>query len=150
ADRTLFLNNLVDKDDGVRAAAAEGLGRIHNPADRMMIEQSFNGEHALNARLSAAFALVEMGQLGTERFGPLRYLVNSLNQKVCRGVAGGLLIEIARNPQARPPLYTIMGDSTKDEKQQMAIVLAASGDRDSVTVLETLSRDPDPDVAAEG
>ena len=27
ADRTLFLNNLQDKDDGVRAAAAEGLGR---------------------------------------------------------------------------------------------------------------------------
>ena len=150
ADRTLFLNNLVDKDDGVRAAAAEGLGRIRNPADRTMIEQSFNGEHSINARMSAAFALVELGQLNTERFGPLRYLVNTLNQRVWRGVASGLLIELARDPQVRPALYTIMTESTKDEKQQMAIVLAASGGPDSIPVLEGLSRDPDPDVATEG
>ena len=150
ADRTLFLTNLTDKDDGVRAAAAEGLGRVRNPADRTMVEQSYNGEHSLNARLSAAFALVEMGQLSTDRFGPLRYLVNTLNQRSWRGVASGLLTELARDPQVRPALYTIMADSTKDEKQQMAIVLAASGGQDSVPVLESLSRDPDPDVAAEG
>src|SRR5665213_785764 len=150
ADRTLFLNNLVDKDDGVRAAAAEGLGRIRNPADRTMVEQSFNGEHAINARLSAAFALVELGQLATDRFGPLRYLVNTLNQRTWQGVASGLLIELARDPAVRPPLYTIMTESTKDEKRQMAIVLAASGGADSVPVLEGLSRDPDPDVASEG
>ncbi len=30
------------------------------------------------------------------------------------------------------------------------MVLARSGDKDSVAVLEGLSRDPDPDVASEG
>src|ERR1051326_5133465 len=34
ADHALFLQNLADQDDGMRAAAAEGLGRIANTADR--------------------------------------------------------------------------------------------------------------------
>jgi HEAT repeat protein len=150
ADRTLFLNNLKDKDDGVRAAAAEGLGRIRNPADRAIIEQTFNEEHGMTPRLSAGFALVELGQLDTTRFGPLRYLINSLNQKAWRGVAIAFVIELARDPQIRQAIYTLLPDSTKDEKQQIAMVLARSGDKDSIAVLEGLSRDPDPDVASEG
>jgi HEAT repeat protein len=150
ADRTIFLNNLKDKDDGVRAAAAEGIGRVRNPADRPAIEQAFNGEHGMSPRLSAAFALVELGQLDTARFGPLRYLVNALNQRSWRGVAIAFVIELARDAQIRQSIYTMLAESTKDEKQEIAMVLARSGDRDSVPVLEGLSRDPDPDVAAEG
>jgi len=150
ADRTIFLNNLKDKDDGVRAAAAEGIGRVRNPADRPAIEQAFNGEHGMSPRLSAAFALVELGQLDTARFGPLRYLVNALNQRSWRGVAIAFVIELARDAQIRQSIYIMLAESTKDEKQEIAMVLARSGDRDSVPVLEGLSRDPDPDVAAEG
>ncbi len=150
ADRTLFLNNLKDRDDGVRAAAVEGLGRVRNPTDRMAAEQAFNDEHAMSPRLSAAFALVELGQLNTAQFGPLRYLVNALNQRSWRGVAIAFVIELARDPQIRQAIYTMLPDSTKDEKQEIAMVLARSGDKDSVAVLEGLSRDPDPDVAAEG
>lgn len=150
ADRTVFLNNLKDRDDGVRAAAAEGLGRLRNPADRMVIEQAFNEEHGMSPRLSAAFALVDLGQLNTAQFGPLRYLVNALNQKSWRGVAIAFVIELARDAQVRQAIYTMLPESTKDEKQQIAMVLARSGDKDSVPVLEGLSRDPDPDVAAEG
>jgi len=150
ADRPLFVNNLVDRDDGIRAAAAEGLGRIGNPADRTALDQSYNGEHSISPRLSAAFALVDLGELNTDRFGPLRYLVNGLNQKAWRGVAIAFLIELARDAKVRQGIYTMLPDSSKDEKQQLAIVLATSGDRDSVPVLDGLSRDPDPDVAAEG
>lgn len=150
ADRTLFLNNLQDKDDGVRAAAAEGLGRARNFADTAAVTQAFNSEHGMNPRLAAAFALVRMGNVETERFGPLRYLVNALNQKSWRGVASAFVIELAREAPVRQAIYTLLADSTKDEKQQVALVLASSGDRDSIPVLEGLSRDPDPDVAAEG
>ena len=150
ADRTIFINNLKDKDDGVRAAAAEGLGRVRNPADLAAIGQAFNDEHGMSPRISAAFALVELGQMDTARFGPLRYLVNALNQKAWRGVAIAFVIELARDAQVRQAIYSILAESTKDEKQQLAIVLARSGDRDSIPVLEGLSRDPDPDVAAEG
>ena len=47
-------------------------------------------------------------------------------------------------------IYGMLGTATKDEKIQLSIVLSRSGDTDSVPSLEALSRDPDPDVAAEG
>ena len=37
----LFLQNLTDKDDLVRAAAEEGLGRLKNPTDRSALNQAF-------------------------------------------------------------------------------------------------------------
>jgi HEAT repeat protein len=150
SDRAVFSNNLQDKDDGVRAAAAEGLGRVRNLADTTAINQAFNDEHGMSPRLAAAFALVKMGKLDTDRFGPLRYLVNALNQRTWRGVASAFVIELAREAPVRQGIYMLLADSTKDEKQQIAIVLASSGERDSIPVLEGLSHDPDPDVAAEG
>jgi HEAT repeat protein len=150
ADRTLFLNNLQDKDDGVRAAAVEGVGRLRNPTDLAAATQAFTMEHGMNPRLAAAYAMVSLGKVDTERFGPLRYLVNALNQKIWRGVASAYVIELAREAAVRQAIYTLLAESTKDEKQQIALVLASSGDRDSVSVLEGLSRDPDADVAAEG
>ena len=150
ADRTLFINNLQDKDDGVRAAAAEGIGRVRNFADVVAINQAFSNEHGMNPRLAEAFALVSLGKVDTERFGPLRYLVNALALKSWRGVASAFVIELARDAAVRQAIYTMLPEAAKDEKQQIALVLASSGDRDSVPVLEGLSRDPDPDVAAEG
>ena len=150
ADRTLFINNLQDKDDGVRAAAAEGIGRVRNPADAAAMSQAFNMEHGMSPRLAAAFAMVNLGKVDTERFGPLRYLVNALALKSWHGVASAFVIELAREASVRQAIYTMLPEAPKDEKQQIALVLASSGDRDSVPVLEGLSRDPDPDVAAEG
>jgi hypothetical protein len=104
----------------------------------------------MNPRLSAAFALVSLGELKTDRYGPLQYLLNSVNQRTWRGVASAFLIELAREQAIRQTIYTILGMATKDEKIQLSIVLARSGERDSLPSLEALSRDPDPDVAAEG
>ena len=150
ADRSAFLSNLSDKDDLVRAAAAEGLGRLKNPQDRAAVEQLFSNERGMNPRLSAAFALVSLGELKTDSYGPLQYLINTLNQRAWRGVASAFLIELSREPSVRQAFYPMLPAATKDEKIQVSIVLARSGDRDSVPSLETLSKDSDPDVAAEG
>jgi hypothetical protein len=40
--------------------------------------------------------------------------------------------------------------ATKDEKIQLSTVFARAGDRDSLPYLETLSLDPDTEVAQEG
>jgi len=149
-DRALFLENLHDKDDQVRAAAEEGLGRLRNPMDRAALTMAFNDEHSMSPRLSAAFALVLLGELKTDRYGPLEYLLNSVNQRAWRDVADAFLIELAREQPIRQVIYGMLGTATKDEKIQLSIVLARSGDRDSEPALETISRDPDPDVAAEG
>jgi HEAT repeat protein len=148
--RTIFQTYLQDKDDLVRAAAAEGLGRLKNQADRPIIQQAFTSEHGMNPRLSAAFALVNLGELATDRYGPLQYLINTLNQRAWRGVASAFLIELSHDPAIRQAFYPLLPAATKDEKIQMSIILARAGDKDSVPNLETLSKDPDPDVAAEG
>ena len=149
-DRPVFLSNLPDKDDLVRSAAAEGLGRLKNPLDRPTVQQLFSGERGMNPRLSAAFAMVSLGELSTDRYGPLQYLVNTLNQRAWRGVAGAFLIELSREPSIRQAFYPMLPAATKDEKIQLSMVLARSGDKDSVPSLETLSKDSDADVAAEG
>ncbi len=150
ADRGVFLQYLPDKDDGLRAAAAEGLGRLRNPEDRAALDKAFSGERGMNPRLSAAFALVSLNQLDTSRYSPLRYLVNTLNQRSYRGVAIAFVIELARDATIRGAIQSMLAEATKDEKIQISIVLAQSGDKDSVPFLETLSKDTDPEVAAEG
>jgi HEAT repeat protein len=149
-DHAVFLGNLNDKDDAIRAAAAEGLARVKNPIDRPTVEKAFGEEKKMNPRLSDAFALVAMGSLETSEFSPLRYLVNSLNQRIYRGVAVAFLTELCRDPKVRQAVYPMLTGATKDEKIQMSIVLARSGERDSIPFLETLSVDPDGDVAQEG
>jgi HEAT repeat protein len=150
SDRELFLQYLNDKDDQVRAAAIEGLGRLKNPADREVANKMFNDEHGMNPRLSAAFALVMMGELKLDRYGPLQYLIDGLNQRSWRGVASAFLIELARQPAIRQSMYSLIPAATKDEKIQMSMILARSGDKDSLPALQSLSMDSDPDVAAEG
>lgn len=150
ADHGIFAQNLSDKDELVRAAAAEGLGRLRNPVDVGPLNQMFMGERGMNPRLSAAFALVLLGELKTDRYGPLQYLLNTTNQRVWRGVASAFLIELAREQTIRQSIYTMLSMATKDEKIELSIVLARSGERDSIPSLEALSVDPNPDVAAEG
>ncbi len=150
ADHAVFISALSDKDEGVRAAAAEGLGRIRFGQDRMVLEPVFTAERAMEPRLSLAFALVSLGDISAERYGPLRYLFNTLNQRAYRGVASAFLIELTRNDAIRQAMYPMLSDASKDEKMQFCGVLAQSGQNDSVSYLQTLSKDSDPDVAAEG
>jgi HEAT repeat protein len=146
---TTYLDN---KDDGLREAAAEGLGRLKNPADNGALERAFNNENKTEPRLSAAFALVNLGKLGTTEFDPLRYLVNNLNSTAYRGVAIPYLTELARDPNVRQALYPALkaAGATRDEKTGLAEALAASGGQDSVAPLDALSQDSDSEVSEAG
>ena len=149
-DHAIFLRDLNDKDEALRASAAEGLARLKNPADRSAVDHAFVDERKMSPRLSDAFALVSLGNLEVTEFGPLRYLFNTLNVRSYRGVASAFLTELTRDPKVRLAIYPLLTAATKDEKIQMSIVLARSGDRDSIPYLETMSMDSDPDVAQEG
>jgi HEAT repeat protein len=147
----VFTAYLDNKDEGLRQGAAEGLGRLKNPADRAALESAFSTEQKTGARLSIAFALVSLGKLDAGEFDPLRYLVNNLNSVGYKGVARPYLVELARDPQVRAALYPLLTQpaATKDEKIGLAQVLASSGADDSLQPLESLSKDPDADVAQE-
>ena len=103
----------------------------------------------MNPRLSLAFALVSLGSLDYSEFSALRYLVNTLNSRNYRGVAFPFLVELARESQVRAALYPALARATKDEKIALAGVLGRSGDQTTVSHLEAMAKDTDPQVAQE-
>jgi HEAT repeat protein len=149
ANRSLFQQYFGDRDEGMRASAAEGFARIGAAADVAMIQKAFGEERKMNPRLSQAFALVALGDNATGELAPLTYLVNTLNSKSYRGVAQAFLVELLRKRENREAVYRILGQATKEEKIQLAQVLARSGDKDSVAPLESLARDTDAEVQQE-
>lgn len=145
----LFASSLADKDEGVRAAAAEGIARLKNPAALPMVEKLFENERKMAPRLGQAFAIVSLGKPELTDFSALQYLVNTLNSSAYQGVAEAYLNELARDPNVREQLYAALEKATKGEKRGIARVLAVSGDQRSLDKLEPLTRDADSDVAQE-
>lgn len=148
--RNLFLSLISDKDEHIRAAAAEGLGRIRKPQDAGVLERAWSSESKIIARLAIAFARVKLGNRETGSFSPLGYLVNNLNQRAWRGIALPYLSELALDRDVRTSLYVMLGPgATRDEKTGIAQALASSGGEDSITPLEKLAKDEDAAVARE-
>jgi HEAT repeat protein len=148
----VFTSYLENKEEGLRIAAAEGLGRLRDPGDLPASQNAFSNENKPGPRLALAFALVALGNRDMSEFAPLRYVVNQLNSASYRNTARAYLIELARDQPTRQALYSgLQGPIvTKEEKIGLAQVLAQSGGPDSVRYLEILSKDGDPDVAREG
>ncbi len=80
-DRGIYTEFLRDKDDGIRAIAAEGFGRLRDPADVPMLQKADEDETKRSVQISLAFALVMDGktELAAEPT-PLRFLIDQLNQ----------------------------------------------------------------------
>ncbi|MCC6589884.1 MAG: HEAT repeat domain-containing protein [Bryobacterales bacterium] len=146
ASRPLYETYLNDRDEGLRASAAEGIGRLKNPADLPKVEKLYAEEKKKTAQLSLAFAAVLLGKRELAQFSPLDYLVNTLNNSSWSGVAAPLLEELTRDKGVRESLYTGMAQRTAAEKMELARILSVSGDAATIPVLEQLSRDPDNQV----
>ena len=147
--RDLYAQYLRDKDDRMRAAAAEGYARLRTPGDLPMLEKAWQDEGKIAPRLSLAFAQVMLGQIGTGEFSPFQYLINTLNSAAYKGEAFPFLVELARDDAVRKALYGPLETGTRDEKVGLAGVLARSGDQESIPHLQKLSNDKDTDVAQE-
>jgi HEAT repeat protein len=147
--RPIYNQYLRDKDEKLRAAAAEGYARLGRAEDIPMLEKAWQDEGKTAPRISLAFALVMLGKTEISEFSPLQSLINNLNSAAYKNVALALLVELARNAKVREQLYRPLQAGTKDEKMGLSNVLAASGDQASVAELEKLSHDPNTDVAKE-
>ncbi|HEV2447609.1 MAG TPA: HEAT repeat domain-containing protein, partial [Candidatus Sulfopaludibacter sp.] len=145
--RPIYTQYLHDKDDRIRAAAAEGFARLRNPQDSAMLDQAWKDEGKPQPRLSLAFALVMHGRTELSEFSPLQYLINQLDSASYSGEAYPLLVELARDNAVRQALYAPMASGTKAEKIGLAQVLGRSGDQSSIDPLKKLSNDADSDVA---
>lgn len=138
----LFRLYLRDRDNGIRAAAAEGTGRVGDAADLKLITEAFAREKNESARLSMAFAAIQLGDLNS-----LSYLIDGLNSSIHRGEARPFLIELARKPEVLAKLYDPLTTGTIDQKRELATVMAWSGTRESLPYLERLSQDANTQVA---
>jgi HEAT repeat protein len=150
SSRALLNRYLSDKDDAMRAAAAEGFARLKNPEDRPLVQKAYEQEGKASPRLSMAFALVALGSVEITEFSPLQLLINTLNSRVRQGEAVAFLTELARDPKIRASLYPALTGGAKDEKIFLSRVMARSGDKDSLPPLEKVSHDTDAEVAQEG
>lgn len=148
ANHGMYTQFMSDKDDKLRAAAAEGIARLKNPADLPVVEKAFTDEQKMAPRLANAFALVSLGRTEVSEFSPLQYVINSLNSSSWRGVGRAYLVELARENSVRRALEQAALRGTRAEKVELAYVLSISGDSNSIAVLESLSRDPDSDAAS--
>jgi HEAT repeat protein len=150
SSRALYSKYLLDKDEKMRAAAAEGYARLRDPKDLPMLEKAWQDEGKTPARLALAFAQVTLGKLEISDFSPLQYLINTLNSASYRDVAFAYLVEAAREDQVRKALYPTLENGTRDEKISLARVLGRSGDQESIPHLQKLSNDTDSEIAQEG
>jgi len=150
SSREIYARYLYDKDEKMRAAAAEGYARLKNPADLPMIQKAWQDEPKIEPRISLAFAQVAEGDHQVSQFSPLEYLVDTLDSAAYHGDAYPFLVELARDPAVRKLLYGPLQQGTRDEKIYLAQVLARSGDSSDVPQLEKLSHDSDPDAAQAG
>jgi len=142
--RPLFLQYLGNKDKYLRAAAAEGLGRTGDPADRARLKTAFDAERSESPRLSMAFALTHLGELSY-----LPHLLDALNSTFHRGEARPFLVELARKPEVLAKLYEPLQNGSNDQKKNLAQVMAVSGTAETIPHLDQLSHDPNPEVAQE-
>jgi HEAT repeat protein len=147
AYRGIYQRYFHDKDEKLRGAAAEGLGRLKNPLDLPVLQQAWKEEGRPGPRLSLAFAQVMLGATELSQFSPLQFLINNLNLAAYNGSALPLLVELARDARERTALYGAIESGTKDEKIGLARALGASGDAETIARLKKLIDDQDPAVA---
>ncbi|MGE5487660.1 MAG: HEAT repeat domain-containing protein [bacterium] len=147
SNRPVYEQYLNDRDDKLRAAAAEGIARLKNPSDVPAMEKMFNEERKMEPRLSAAFALVMLGRTELSEHSPLQYLVNTLASSAWRGVARPFLVELARDEKVLRAVEQATRNASRNEKVELAYVLGMSGDRASLEYIDWLIRDPNTDVS---
>jgi hypothetical protein len=149
ASRYLFDTYISHKEDDVRAAAAEGYARLKQAGDAAKLKPLFESEKKMKPRLALAFALVSFGDREISEFSALQYLINTLNSSAWQGVAAAYLRELCYDKAVRETLYGVITQRTRDEKVHLTDILARSGDRDSLPVLESMTRDADVVVGRE-
>ena len=150
SDRALLQRYVASKDDRLRAAAIEGLGRNGDPGDRIAIEKVWKDDDKMPARLASAFALTIEGNVDLAENAPLRYLLNNLNSSAWRETAAAYLVEAARRPPVMAALQQPLLTGTRDEKIQLARIIAECGSANEVPWLDKVSRDSDDLVAQQG
>lgn len=134
----LFKSRLADRDQFIRRAAAEGLGRTGDTSELAALQAGAAKDSSGMARAAMAFALVKLGHDYTG------HLMNMLDDDKTVGQVAEYLIELG--PAAAPELVKRLQDADKAVRGNAALILGVVGTQEHVPALAPLLTDRDPDV----
>lgn len=147
-DRPVFKQYVINGDPELRTAALEGLGRVREPEDTPMLQTSFDETNAdWRVHLAAAYALVNEGNVSSEEFSPLVYLVENLNSRSRAGTADAYLRELIHREDVRKTIPTTLEGATHSQKLALCWIFAESRSDDMLPALSQLGKDRDGEVA---
>jgi HEAT repeat protein len=144
----LFTARLADRDQYIRAAALEGLGRALSIEASAMadgaiaqiqaIETAAAGDSSPVVRAAAAFALERLGKGGIDR------LVAAFDTDRLAPQVAGYLLELGS--KTAPALVPHLKDPQPSIRGNVAVVLGAIGSSADIAALEPLLQERDADV----
>ena len=146
-DRGIFKQYATSSDMDLRTSALEGLGRVREPADMPILQANYDEANAdWRIHLAAAFGLVAEGNVSTDEFSPLAFLVENLNSGQREDTADGYLRELIHRQDVRTNIVKLIPEATKAQKIDLCWIFADSHSDDLLPELTKLSTDPDGDV----
>ena len=135
----LFKERLSDKDPNIRRAAAEGLGRLGDPAAIPALESGVTSDDSETVRVAMAFALQKLGRNYVTR------IVDAMDSARMVPQAQEYLIELG--PAIAPSLYPRLQETDAGIREGVAEVLGQIGDEGAVPALQAATQDRDANVA---
>ena len=139
-----FTRALWNADEEIRTSAAEGMARAGDKKALAELERAVQAERNADARLAMQFAVTALG-----RDDFLNTLIGELSSSRRGNYAQSYLVELSKNQEFLPRLYSYMNSQDSDVRRRLCTVLMFTGDGTSVDHLERLSHDPDGNVARE-
>jgi HEAT repeat protein len=142
ASAPLFKERLLDKDQFIRRAAAEGLGRARDVGSIDALEKNVTTDDSPMVRLASAFAMLKLGRNYAAR------LVDMMNSPKVMAQGQEYLIEIGA--AMIPTLLPRLADPDADVREALVDVLGVIGDASNLPALQLATQDRDDSVAAAG
>ncbi len=136
----VFRERLADRDQYLRRAAAEGIGRTGDAESADAIEKIANTDDSGMVRLACVFALQQLGRNNAGR------IIDLMASPKVMAQGQDYLIEIGA--PAVSSAAARLQDPDPDMREAMAEVLGAIGDASSIPALEAATKDRDGSVAA--
>ena len=136
----VFRERLADRDQYLRRAAAEGIGRTADAESADTIEKIANTDDSAMVRLACVFALQQLGRNNVGR------IIDLMASPKVMAQGQDYLIEIG-SPAVSSAAARLQ-DPDPDMREAMAEVLGAIGDSSSMAALEAATKDRDGSVAS--
>jgi HEAT repeat protein len=135
-----FRDRWQDKDEYIRRAAMEGIGRAGDTESTDALERAATTDDSAMVRLAATFALQKLGRNYSAR------IVDLMASEKVTAQAQDYLVELG--PSMAPTLGPRLQEPDANLREAVADVLGAIGDPSAIPPLEAATKERDASVAS--